>query len=132
MVRELPIEGDLPLWEVPGWRERFGVTAGITGRGDGFDLGLGGSAPIGPVLDRWNALAGALPGCNSLVVSRQVHGTEVLAHRSSPGSGIYLSPDADGHMTDREGIVLAVTVADCVPIYLLAPQSQVVALLHAG
>ena len=31
---EVPVPGTVPLWEVPGWRERFGVVAGITGRGD--------------------------------------------------------------------------------------------------
>jgi hypothetical protein len=38
----------------------------------------------------------------------------------------------DGHATDRAGLLLAVTVADCVPVYLVDPVSRRVALLHAG
>jgi hypothetical protein len=38
----------------------------------------------------------------------------------------------DGHVTRQPGVLLTVTVADCVPIYLAAPESGLVALLHAG
>ena len=44
VVREASIPGSIPLYELAGWRERYGVIAGITGRGAepgrGFDLGL--------------------------------------------------------------------------------------------
>jgi copper oxidase (laccase) domain-containing protein len=38
----------------------------------------------------------------------------------------------DGHATGARGLLLTVTVADCIPVYLAVPQKQVVALLHAG
>ncbi len=132
MVREVPIPGRVPMWAVPGWAERFGVAAGITGKGDGFDLGLRGTTPVGEVLDGWRALGEALCGTRGIVAARQVHGTTVLAHRSDPGPGLHLLGDADGHLTDREGLVLAVSVADCVPVYLIAPGRRVIGLLHAG
>ncbi len=46
--------GDPPRWEVPGWSERFGVVAGISGRatadGTPFDLGLWTDRPVGEVM----------------------------------------------------------------------------------
>ena len=39
---------------------------------------------------------------------------------------------ADGHATADSGVLLAVTVADCVPIYLLDVDARAVALLHGG
>jgi YfiH family protein len=133
MRGETPVPGSIPRYEVPGWRERFGVVAGITGRGspgDAFDLGMGGTAPIGPVLARWRALLALEPGFRGVIVSRQVHGVAVGGHRAA--HGLTLLDGLDGHVTDRAGILLAVTVADCVPVYLVAPEVRAVGLLHAG
>ena len=63
--------------------------------------------------------------------TRQVHGKGILPHRK-PGSGLSIGPDADGHSTSAPGILLAVTVADCVPVFLVDPIRRAVALLHAG
>lgn len=55
-VDEVPLAAPLPLWEVPGWRERFGAVAGITGRGAAaapFDLGLWTERPVREVMERW-------------------------------------------------------------------------------
>ena len=49
-LAEAPLAGPVPRFEVPGWREEFGVVAGITGRGPAgapFDLGLGTRSPVG-------------------------------------------------------------------------------------
>jgi polyphenol oxidase len=120
-VIETPLGGPVPRYELARWREEFGILAGITVRGDPacpFDLGLGGQAPIGEVLDRWNALRLAVPGFRGIVVSRQVHGTAVLWH--SDIRGISIHQGADGHATD------------CIPVYLADPVRRFVALLHAG
>ncbi len=126
--------GDLPLWEVPGWRERFGVTAGITGRGDDpampFDLGLWTGAPVGQVMSRWRRFKAAFPEFPGMVLAHQVHGRRVLWH--GPAGGWTIHEGADGHGTSTTGLLLLVTVADCVPIYLVAPGHRTVALLHAG
>src|SRR5690606_24721713 len=37
-----------------------------------------------------------------------------------------------GHLTARPGVLLAVSVADCVPVSLLDPERRSLALLHAG
>jgi YfiH family protein len=133
-VIEKPVPGALPRFELPEWREQHGVVAGITGRGAGelpFDLGLAGTAaPAGQVSPRWHALQSSMSGSSGVVVSRQVHGTQVLWHDTV--DGLLVLEGADGHATARPGVLLAVTAADCVPVYILDPVDRRVALLHAG
>lgn len=127
------MEGPVPRYEVAGWREELGVIAGITGRGDSgspYDLGLSGTGTAGAVLDRWGALRRAVPGFRGIVVSRQVHGARVLWHDSASGLGIH--EGFDGHATSSAGLLLGVTAADCIPVYLVDPLRRNVALLHAG
>lgn len=122
------------LHEVPGWRERFGVSAGITGRGTGpepFDLGLGSSAPVGETMRRWQQFRAAHPQFPAQVMAHQVHGDRVLWHDPRP-AGWTIHEAADGHATAATGLLLLVTVADCVPIYLVAPSQGAIALLHSG
>ncbi len=40
--------------------------------------------------------------------------------------------DTDGLISDVPGIILAVSVADCAPVYLFDPRMRVIALVHAG
>jgi YfiH family protein len=63
--------------------------------------------------------------------ARQVHGKGILLHRG-PTTGLSLGPDGDGHAASAPGTLLAVTVADCVPVFLVDPRHRAVALLHAG
>jgi len=133
-VAELAVAGRVPRFEVPEWRERFGVVAGVTGRGDpdgpGFDLGLGTEQPVAPAMARWREFRQAEPGFTAFVLGQQVHGTQVAL---SPGAGGWTILDGvDGHATARPGTLLLVTVADCIPVYLVAPRRRAVALLHAG
>lgn len=132
---ETRLPGELPLWEVPGWKSRFGVVAGITGRGPSgeptFDLGLWGQQPAGEVHSRWRRFLSAFPKCPSAVLAHQVHGDRVLWHPTAT-PGWTLLEGADGHATTATGRLLLVTVADCVPVYLVAPARRAVALLHAG
>lgn len=131
---ETRLPGDVPLWEIPGWREEYGVRAGVTGRGSRdqpFDLGLWTSNPVGDVMRRWRQFRAAIPECPAAVLAHQVHGTTVLLHRRLQ-EGLLLQEGADGHVTQQGGALLLVTVADCIPIYLVAPRHRAIALLHAG
>ncbi len=124
----------VPWALLPGWRERFGVFAGITERGDAaapFDLGLAGAAPIGAVLERWQRIQALAPRMAGVVVARQVHGVSVLWHGEAR-SGLTLLHGADGHATSAPGLLLTVSLADCIPIYLVDPVRRAVALLHSG
>jgi len=134
-VAEVRAPGDVPLWVHPEWAERFpGIAQGTTGRGDGaepFDLGLAGDQPVGAALDRWRALL-PLTGMTTVVHARQVHGADLWIHRERGAPGIAIMDRFDGHVTDREGLLLAVGVADCVPVFVIDPEGGAVALVHAG
>lgn len=131
-VREAPAARDVPVLELAGWRERYGVVAGITTRADDFNLGLLTDDSAAHVLGRWRALGAAMhPGFRTMVVGLQVHGNTVAVHEA-PSEGLVVLDGVDGHATRRAGVLLCVTVADCVPVYLLDPASGALALLHAG
>lgn len=95
-----------------------------------FDLGRSGASPVPEVMERWRRFRDGFPRFPGMVMARQVHGHRVLWHRG--GDGWTLHNQADGHATAARGLLLLVTVADCVPIYLVAPTRRAVALLHAG
>jgi copper oxidase (laccase) domain-containing protein len=132
-LREVPISGPVPRFEVPGWREQHGVVAGVTGRGSdsgrGFDLGLWSREPVGDVMTRWLTFRRQLPEFQAVVLGNQVHGVEVMSIDS--GRGWIQVEGIDGWVTTVAGILLTVTIADCIPVYLVAP-GMGVALLHAG
>lgn len=58
---------------------------------------------------------------------RQVHGTTVSVIHDVSVAG-----ESDGMITDRKGIVLCVSVADCAAVLLYDPEHEVVAGLHSG
>ena len=132
-IREQIVPGTIPRYEVPGWRDRFGVVAGITGRGNqpgrGFDLGLWSREPVGEVMSRWRAFRRELPGFTGVTLGNQVHGVEVMSAEAT--SGWMQVEGIDGWITTAPGILLTVTVADCIPVYLVAP-GKGIGLLHAG
>ncbi len=132
-IQEVPADDpSVPRLELAEWAERYGLVAGITTRGSGFSLGLWGDELVGPVLTRWRALAEALrPRFTGIAVGRQVHGAAVHWHARST-DGWLLLDGVDGHATAATGLLLAVTVADCIPVYLAAPARGAIALLHAG
>ncbi len=123
-------------WVVhPGWFERFPwLVQGATVRSHGglpFDLGIGGRAPVEEVLGGWEHLREGT-GSTVAVIARQVHGSRVVLHGpGDPGLRI-VHPPADGHATAFPGVLLAVTVADCVPAFLVDGRGRGIALLHAG
>jgi purine-nucleoside/S-methyl-5'-thioadenosine phosphorylase / adenosine deaminase len=133
MLREVAVPGAVPCYEIPGWRQRFGVVAGITARGSapgrGFDLGLWSNEPVGQVMSRWLALRRELADFPAVVLGNQVHGVEIMS--LDRGRGWIQVEGVDGWITTAPGILLTVTVADCIPVYLVAP-GKGIALLHAG
>jgi YfiH family protein len=134
-VAERLAPGDVPLWVQPEWEGRFPWLAqGTTGRGDAeeaFDLGLSGAQPVGRVMDRWRRLLKAA-GLPSAVHARQVHGADLFFHRDRPAPGVLVMEGVDGHVTDRPGLLLSVSVADCTPVSIVDPRTRGIALVHAG
>lgn len=135
VLRETAAGVGPPRLELAGWRHRHGVIAGLTVPGDrpglpGFDLGLWTRRPVGEVMADWRAFREAEPGFHGWAMGHQVHGTEVHWHEDVRGWQV--EEGVDGHGTARAGVMLLVTVADCVPVFLLDPARRAIALLHAG
>ncbi len=121
--------------ELAGWFTAYRLIAGITTRsgpaGD-QNLRLLTAEPSDSETSRWFALNQAFQTAfRGVVVSVQPHGTELREHESSFEGWLVLD-GYDGHLTGVDGILLAVTVADCVPVYLAHPPTRSIALLHAG
>jgi YfiH family protein len=110
----------------------LGLRAGITGREGNFDLGLFADGRAGAVLEHWLSFeASQKPEFHALAMARQIHGGKIQRHPGIP-AGWQVTDGADGHVTGSPGLLLTITVADCIPIYLAHPDSGTVALLHAG
>jgi YfiH family protein len=71
------------------------------------------------------------PRFTALQMAHQVHGCNVVWHEGV-APGWHVRDEADGHVTREKGLLLAVTVADCVPVYLVTKDGRAIALLHAG
>jgi len=124
----------VPRAELAEWRERFGLVAGLTVRGGngGFSLGLQTEEAVGQVMGRWRAFLHAVrPAFPAFQMARQVHSATVAWHEGV-GAGWHLAEEVDGHATAQRGLLLGVTIADCVPVYLAARDGGAFALLHAG
>lgn len=120
--------GGVTLYVQPAWRRSLPwLTHGVTA---GADMSLFGSTPAGEVVPRWLGLGKALDA-TGVVHARQVHGAFVLVHVGA-ATGVHIAGDADGHVTRAAGLLLTVSVADCVPAMLVDPRTRAIALLHAG
>lgn len=109
----------------------IGVVAFTTTRAAG-SFGLGSTEPVADVMHRWSALMDdcrAL-GAPALATAGQVHGAELEEHKSG-WRGWLRGKDRDGHITNAAGVALAVTVADCTPVFL-AHRNGALGMLHAG
>ncbi len=108
----------------------LGITAFTTTRAAGT-FGLSGTDPVGEVMGRWASLLNDLAAeAHGIAIAPQVHGDTVIAH-ATPWDGFLRTRSADGHATLERGLALAVTVADCIPIFLAHP-SGAAAVLHSG
>lgn len=126
-----------PVRRVAPWMERHdGLVAGLTVRGEGVagepaDFGFT-TAPSASVFHRrFESLASQL-GFPAVAVPRQVHGDAVVCLEATPEGGVRVPGEADALVTGDAGLLLAVTAADCVPVYLHDPTSGGLGLAHAG
>ncbi len=120
-----PHEGIAPL-------EAMGVRAFITTR-DAGTFALPEDGEDLAAQQRWHDLQRALDalGAPGLASAKQMHGTRVLVHGPVDAWRGWVRIDgADGHVLTGGGAA-AITIADCVPVFLAHP-SGVVGLVHAG
>jgi len=119
----------IPLREVVTSFAALGVTAFTTTRRDG-DYALA-DPPAAEAVARWQALHRSFGDATPRLVSaRQVHGTKVIEH-GGDGAGWVRIEGADGHVALGPGIAMAVTVADCIPVFL-AHADGAAGIVHAG
>jgi hypothetical protein len=119
---------DLALAEaVPGF-SALGMRAFTTTRQLGT-FALGAPEPSADIHGRWVSLATTLQ-VPRLVFAHQIHGIAIVEHVAG-WQGILRVPDADGHLTQVPGTAMAVSLADCVPVFLGHPRG-VAAVVHSG
>lgn len=127
-------DGDQADWrgwsvEVPGFGD-FGVTAFTTTREAG-SFALDGDERSGTVWERWMMLQRALGDAGERLASaRQVHANRVVVH-SGGWQGFLRAQGADGHVDGGNRVAMAVTIADCTPIFMAHPNGSA-GVLHAG
>jgi YfiH family protein len=114
--------------EVVGSFAELGVIAFTTGRAAG-SFGTQSDEPVRDVMARWSVLRRQLGGAR-LATAAQIHGDTVLEHRGD-WVGWLRGDAADGHLALSKGTAMAVTVADCVPVFI-AHASGATAILHSG
>lgn len=71
-----------------------------------------------------------------IVLPQQIHGSSVVVVDLQSQIGIVKAENrqiqADGLITSSKNVFLAVTIADCLPVFVYDPSKKVVALVHAG
>lgn len=137
--------GGIQVLRMTGLEGLGGVQAFFTGRAGGvsprWEGGLNWSHSVGDEAGhvRENRrltldLMGLKP--HQAVMAGLVHGNRVVAVTGEEAEAgpddVRLVPDCDALITDRPGVALIITAADCVPIFLYAPVRRAVAAVHAG
>ncbi|MEP6690170.1 MAG: polyphenol oxidase family protein [Gemmatimonadaceae bacterium] len=118
-----------PRQEIEDFAE-FGVRAFTTTRAAG-SFGLQSEEPVALVMSRWYGLRDALASLGArFATASQVHGNRVVVHQGA-WEGWLRVTGADGHAAPGRLTAMAVTVADCVPIFI-AHASGAAAILHCG
>ena len=123
-------EGPFPQYRLQSWEASFpGVICGVTEACENADFGASGNSAW-TFLERVEGLSSQL-GFLAAAWARQVHGVEVRRADDVP-EGFTSPGEADGLLSGRVGALLIITVADCVPVYILDAKRRAMALLHAG
>ena len=120
-----------PQWSAPsGVRAAFSLRSGGASAAPWNSLNLGlhvGDDPLA-VRDNRSRLRHALQLPAEPVWLEQVHGTDVLSVEGELPSTLR----ADAIVTRAANVVLAIMVADCLPILLTADDGSVLGAVHAG
>lgn len=105
----------------------MGVKYGISKRRDGSMKHL---KPDINRENRQNFFSSLGLGADKTVMAGLAHGAKTaLVDESFSGQVV---DGVDALVTDKSGLVLAVTVADCLPLYLFCPGRNIIALAHIG
>jgi len=126
------IESDT-LAALPGITHGFGTREGGVSSGIYATLNCGAGSDddqdnIACNRSRVAARLGASP--HSLITPYQIHSADVAVVDEpwAPGRG----PKADGVVTSRPDLAIAISTADCVPVLFADPETKVIGAAHAG
>lgn len=123
--------GRFPVWAgTPGLRHAFSTRRGGVSRPPFGALNLGLNTEDDPDSTRENWVKFCVAAgwdLDRVAFTRQVHG-DAVATVESPG----IVQDTDALVTRSRDVVLAIQVADCVPVFLFDPRRGAVGLAHAG
>jgi len=95
---------------------------------DELNLAREGADDDRAIAENWRVLLDDLAPGATLADMHQVHGSDVLVVEEPAAPGA----TCDGLVTGTPGVVLAVRVADCVPVLLADESAGVVGAAHAG
>lgn len=105
-----------------------GVSSGIY---DSLNCGLGSADDIDKVRQNRQLAAEAIGAHKADIASvYQIHSADVVT--IDDDFDLTLRPKADGLVTSKEGIVLAILTADCTPLILADEQKGIIGACHAG
>lgn len=138
-------KGDLTYLTFNPWEKDTKMVHGFSTRFGGvskealssLNLGFNRGDSEENVLENYRRISEALGvSFDSLVLSKQVHETEIVkVTKEDKGNGV-LSPNKwesmDGLYTDTPGITLVTHYADCVPLFFYAPEYGMIGMAHAG
>lgn len=137
-------EGELCYITIPAF-EKTGLVrhcfttrlGGVSPEPYGMNLGISGADAPENVRRNYERIAYAIGSfLGNLVVSAQVHGTEILrVGVLDRGKGVVFPREMeaiDGLITDRSQVGLVTIHADCVPLFFLDPRRKAIGLAHAG
>jgi YfiH family protein len=128
----------MQILTVPAWEKATTLLHGFVGRNGGNSIGsyagLNASYRVGddPKVVSQNVCDLKLAvGIHDgrIVTMKQIHGDDIVEVHDTK---LKEAGEADGMITATPGIFLGVLTADCVPILFVAPQTKVVAAVHAG
>lgn len=78
------------------------------------------------------SIASGVPGEKfSVVIPRQVHQAQVLSFKEKMQEKI-IQMEGDALLTDQDNLFLIIQVADCLPVFLADPVTEIVGLAHIG
>lgn len=127
----------VPQWNAPGRVHAFVTTRnGGASRGDHATLDVGSAvaardADPRAVAENHRRIAAFLPA--PAVWLEQVHGQDVVTVDAANVDSLRITPRyADALVTRLRGVVLAIRVADCIPVLLASRNGEVVGTAHAG
>lgn len=94
----------------------------------GINVGMNTGEPEERILEkRAYLLAGLGINTNQVVLAHQVHSTEI--HYATDPETV---EGADGFVTDRKNLALAIQVADCAAVFMADRENRVIGAAHAG